>query len=336
MHKKILEKLYSGKNISYKESKKILSLIINKKISSEEITAFLISMKIKNEQPEEIAGAITAILNKAKFFPRPDYLFADIVGTGGDYKNSINISTISAFIASGCGIHIAKHNNKSISSISGSADLLEKIGIKYNMSAEKSRKCLDIDKICFLFAPQYHCVFKQVINIRKNLKTRTLFNVIGPLINPSKPPIILLGVYDAKLILPIAQTLKILKYKRAAIVHSGGMDEITLHSNIQVAELKNNNINLYSLSPEDFGLKYYPLDKLIINSVQENFDITLNILQGKGNIAHESVISANVALLLKLFGNENLRKNAMLALDNIRSGEAYLRIMSLVKKGKNE
>lgn len=334
---KILEILYKGKKINYKQSKYIFQLMLQDKLSKEQITAILISMKIRGEYYEEIAGAVSSILNKVKYFPKPDYPFADIVGTGGDCKNTINISTVSAFVAAGCGAKIAKHNNKGISSISGSSDILKKFGIDLYISAEQSRKSLDELGICFLFAPKYHSFFnKKIIEVRKILKTSTLFNILGPLINPAKPPLILIGVYNPKISFPIAQTLKLLKYQKALIVHSGGMDEITLHDDIQVVELKNEEIISYSLTANDFGLEPQSSKYLFVNSSEENYHTVSNILKGKGNFAQSSVVAANVALLLKLFGHENLKQNTCLALNEIQSGKPYTRMMSLVKRGQHE
>lgn len=335
MYQIILENLYQGKKIDYEQSCYLFQCIIKQKLTTEQISAALISMKVRGECFQEIAGAATIMLNKIKYFPRPKYLFADIVGTGGDYKNSINISTASAIVAAGCGIKVAKHNNKSISSISGSSDILELFGVNLDMSAEKSRKLLDKLGICFLFAPKYNDFFnKDILKVRNLLKTRTLFNIVGPLLNPAKPKIALIGVYSKKLLYPIAQTLKMLNYKRAAVIHSGGMDEVTLHDITQVVELKYNKIKSYSLSAEDFGLKHQSELLLKTKSIKENYEIISKLLQGKGDFIHESVIAANVALLLKLFGNENLRKNTCLALDEIRSGKPYIRMMSIVEQGR--
>lgn len=336
MYELILNNLYEGKKISYQDSYKLFSCVINEQLSTTQIAAMLISMKMKGEYYEEIAGAVDAMLKNIKYFPSPNYLFADVVGTGGDYKNSINISTISAIVAAGCGVKIAKHNNKSISSISGSSDLLKLFGLNLYMSPRKSRQLLDKLGICFLFSPAYNDIFdKRITEVRLALKTRTIFNIIGPLLNPAKPKLLLIGAYSDKLLLPIIQTVKFLKYKRVLAIHSGGMDEVTLYKKTHVIELKNNKIKRYSLYPEDFGLKYQSANLLTINSIKENYEITSNLLQGKGIFAHESVIAANVSLLLKLFGNEDLRKNTCLALDEIRSGNSYKRMISLVNKDKS-
>ncbi|CUR53670.1 Anthranilate phosphoribosyltransferase [Serratia symbiotica] len=328
----ILEKLYCAKSINQKESQQLFTAIVHGKLKDSQLAAVLISMKIRGEKLDEILGAVKALLAQAKPFPRPDYLFADIVGTGSDGTNSINISTASAFVAAACGVKIVKHGNQGISSRSGSSDLLTELGIPLNLSSQEARKILDHIGICFLFAPHYYSGFRHVMIVRQQLKTRTLFNILGPLINPARPPLALIGVYSSKLILPIAEAVRVLGYQRAAIVHGGGMDEVSIHSTTQVAEIKDNIIIRYSLTPQSFGLKSYPLKSLKGGTPKENCNIIIQLLKGKGNIAHISAIAANVALLLKLFGNEDLIENTQKALDIIYSGKAYMYITKLSKR----
>lgn len=329
----LFEKLFRAESMSQEESQQLFAAIVRGELEPSQLAAVLISMKVRGETPAEIAGAAQALLADAQHFPRPDYLFADIVGTGGDGPNSINISTASAFVAASCGVKVAKHGNRSVSSRSGSSDLLAAFGIRLDMSAEQSRLALDDLGVCFLFAPQYHTGFRHAMPVRQQLKTRTLFNVLGPLINPARPPLALIGVYSPELVLPIAQTLKVLGYQRAAVVHGGGMDEVAIHAPTQVAELNNGSIESYQLTPEDFGLNRYPLAALQGGMPEENRDILARLLQGKGETAHAAAVAANVALLLKLYGQENLRHNAQQALEMIHSGQAFDRVTALAARG---
>lgn len=329
----ILKHLYQGGRISREQSQQLFGAIIQGQLAPEQLAAALISMKVRGEYPEEIAGAAGALLADASPFPRPDYPFADIVGTGGDGSNSINISTASAIVAAGCGARVAKHGNRSVSSRSGSSDLLAAFGIRLDMPAVLSRQALDELGMCFLFAPQYHSGFRHAMPVRQLLKTRTLFNVLGPLINPARPPLALIGVYSPELVLPIAETLRVLGYQRAAVVHGGGMDEVALHAPTQVAELRDGAIESYTLSAADFGLSPQPAEALRGGSPEENRDILARLLQGKGEHAHESAVAANVALLLKLFGQENLRDNTHRAQEEIHSGAPYERVMALAARG---
>ncbi|CAK9885124.1 MAG: Bifunctional protein TrpGD [Candidatus Erwinia impunctatus] len=329
----VLEKLYQAEALTQDESHLLFSAIITGQLEPTKLAAALMAMKVRGEQPAEIAGAATALLEDARPFPRPDYLFADIVGTGGDGSNSINISTASALVASACGLKVAKHGNRSVSSKSGSSDLLAAFGINLDMSPADARQALDDLNVCFLFAPQYHSGFRHAMPVRQQLKTRTLFNVLGPLINPARPPLAVIGVYSPELVSPVAQTLKMLGYQRAAVVHGGGMDEIAVHSPTEVAELRDGKITHYQLTPEDFGLEFHPQESLAGGTPEENRDILTRLLQGHGEKAHEDAVAINVAMLLKMFGHEDLRENARQALDVIHSGKAYERVTALAARG---
>ncbi|AEO08632.1 anthranilate phosphoribosyltransferase [Buchnera aphidicola str. Ak (Acyrthosiphon kondoi)] len=325
----ILNKIYDSKSLTQEESYQLFKLISFGKITDIQLASILTAMRIRGESIEEITGAIYAFSEKMKFFPKPDYIFSDIVGTGGDNKNTINISTASAFVAAACGFKVIKHCNKKISSKSGSSDLLEKLNINLNASPEKSRQTLDELNICFLFAPKYHDGFKYSNNVRKNLKTKTIFNLLGPFLNPAVPPLTVIGVYNKKLIGPTVKILQNLKYTRGIIVHSDDTDEVTLFGTTYVSELLNKEIISYELQPESFGLKTHPKNRLKINSLEENHFIISQIMQGKGNRLHEELIAVNVALLLKVFGNENLKENTELALHKIRSGDVYKHIRNV-------
>ncbi|GKX49738.1 anthranilate phosphoribosyltransferase [Budvicia aquatica] len=329
----ILNKLYRAESLTQQESQTLFSSIARGELEPSQLAAVLISMKVRGETPDEIAGAAAAFLADAQPFPRPEYDFADIVGTGGDGTNSINISTASAFVAASCGISIAKHGNRSVSSRSGSSDLLAAMGIKLDMPAELSRKALDDLGVCFLFAPQYHTGFRHAMPVRQQLKTRTLFNVLGPLINPARPKKALIGVYSPELVRPIAETLKVLGYQQAAVVHGGGMDEVAIHAPTKVAELCDGKIECYELTNKDFGLQQHSLSELEGGSPEENRDILSRLLQGKGERAHASAVAANVALLLRLFGQDDLRINAQQAMEVIHSGVAFDRVTALAARG---
>ncbi|CAJ0991801.1 anthranilate phosphoribosyltransferase [Pantoea sp. Nvir] len=329
----ILEKLYQAQTLTQCESHQLFSAIINGQLESTQLAAALIAIKVRGESPQEIAGAASALLEDAKPFPHPTYAFADIVGTGGSNTNSINISTASAFVAAACGLKVAKHGNRSVSSKSGSFDLLAAFGINLDMSTDQARSALDNLNVCFLFAPRYHIGFRYTISVRRQLKTCTLFNVLGPLINPARPPLAVIGVYKPELLAPMAQALKVLgHYRRAVVVHCGGMDEITLHSKTYVTELWDDEITHYQLTPEDFGFGYHSKETLAGGTPEENRNILTALLQGNGQRAHEETVAANVAMLLKVFGYSDLRENAQRALQAIRSGHAYELIVSLAEK----
>lgn len=329
----IINKLYDQQDLSKNESQALFNQIIQGHVDPILMAAALTALKLKQETPDEISGAAQALLDNAAPFPRPDYDFADIVGTGGDGANTINISTTSAFVAAACGYKVAKHGNRGVSSKSGSSDLLDAFGINLAMSSSDTRAALDELGIAFLFAPQYHGGVKHAMPVRQAMKTRTVFNILGPLINPARPNIQLMGVYSADLVTPMARTMLKMGMKRAAVVHGSGLDEVAIHGTTQVAEIKDGQIIEYTLSPEDFGLKTYPLSAIEGGDPQENKRIITDILTGKGQPAHRAAVAVNVALLLRLFGNEDLSANAQQAMDVMQQGKAFELVEKLAQRG---
>lgn len=222
----LLEKLYGGHTLTTAESEILFNAIMSDALSNEQIAAMLIALKVRGETIDEVNGAVLAAMKNTKPFPTPDYPFADIVGTGGDGANTINISTASTIVAASCGAKVAKHGNRSVSGKTGSSDLLTALGVNIAMSPEQACKVLDDISICFLFAQQYHPGFKYVVPVRQALKTRTLFNILGPLINPARPKRQLLGVYSPELIEVYAKTIAQLGHEHTIIVHGSGLDEV--------------------------------------------------------------------------------------------------------------
>ncbi|MFV0448303.1 MAG: anthranilate phosphoribosyltransferase [Vibrio sp.] len=329
----IINKLYEQQSLTQSESQELFDHIIRGEMDPILMSAVLTALKIKGETPDEIAGAAKALLANANPFPRPDYDFADIVGTGGDGSNTINISTTSAFVAAACGVKVAKHGNRGVSSKSGSSDLLDSFGIDLAMSADDTLQALDDLGVAFLFAPQYHGGVRHAMPVRQTMKTRTIFNILGPLINPARPNIELMGVYSLDLVRPIAETMLQMGLKRAAVVHGSGLDEVAVHGETHVAEIKEGKIVEYTLTPQDFGLETYPLDAIRGGEPEENRAIITNILNGKGTPAQLAAVAVNVALLLRLFGKEDLKANAAQAIDVMNSGKAYELVQQLANRG---
>ncbi|SHF06430.1 anthranilate phosphoribosyltransferase [Vibrio gazogenes] len=328
----IIDKLFSQVSLSQQEAHTLFSQIIQGEMAPVLMAAMLTALKLKGETPEEISGAVQALLDNATPFPRPDYDFADIVGTGGDGANTFNISTTSAFVAAACGVKVAKHGNRGVSSKSGSSDLLDAFGIDLAMTPQATREALDELGVAFLFAPQYHGGVRHAMPVRQTLKTRTIFNILGPLINPARPNIELMGVYDPNLIQPIAQTMLKIGMKRAAVVHGSGLDEVAIHGPTRVAEIRDQTITEYLLTPEDFGLKTYPLSAIQGGTPEDNRQLIENLLTGKGTEAQMAAVAVNVALLLRLFGREDLKANAQQAIDIMKSGQAFQRVRQLAQR----
>ncbi|KGQ37692.1 anthranilate phosphoribosyltransferase [Gallibacterium genomosp. 1] len=319
----ILEQLFSGTSLSREQSNQLFSAIVQGELSNEQLAGALIALKLKGETVDEISGAVTALQAAAEPFPTPNYVFADIVGTGGDGANTINLSTASAIIAASMGTKVAKHGNRSVSSKTGSSDVLAALGARLDLDATTARKALDEIGICFLFAPQYHRGFKHAVPVRQALKTRTIFNILGPLINPAKPKHQLLGVYDEKLLQPYAETALTLGHQHSIVVHGAGLDEVALHAETQVAEIYQGKIERYTLTAEDFGLKPQPLDAIRGGEPEQNAQYIRALLQGKGEPAHVNAVAANTALLLRLFGYQDLKQTTQQVLEQIASGNAY-------------
>ena len=328
-HNQLLEQLYSGHLLSTSESTALFNAVIQGELSNEQIAAMLIALKVRGANTEEITGAVAASLQNAKAFPHPNYTFADIVGTGGDGQNTINISTVSAIVAASMGAKVAKHGNRSVSSKSGASDVLTALGVNVNVTPEQARQALDEIGVCFLFAQQYHSGFRHVAPVRAALKTRTIFNILGPLINPARPTYHLLGVYASELVKTYAETSVALGHQHSFVVHGSGLDEVALHGETQVAEIKNGKIEYFTLTPEDFGLKAQSLESLRGGEPQENAQYLTALLQGKGNAEHANAVAANTALLLKLFGHDDLKQNVQNVLAHLASGKAFETLQKL-------
>lgn len=320
---KLLDKLFANQALTQAESHALFSEVVKGNLSNEQLAAALIALKLRGETVEEIAGAATAALENANLFPTPDYPFADIVGTGGDGHNTINISTTAAFVAATMGYKIAKHGNRSVSSKSGASDVLTHLGINVGVAPQTARQALDEAGICFLFAPTYHSGFKYAAPVRQALKTRTLFNILGPLINPAHAKRQLLGVYSPELVKVYAETVKTLGCEHTIVVHGSGLDEVAIHGETQVAEIQNGQIEYYTLTPEDFGVPLYSLDDLKGGEPAENAEKITAILQGKGEIAHIDAVAVNVALLMKLFGKSDLKANVAEIKTTLASGKVF-------------
>ena len=328
-HNQLLEQLYSGHSLSTSESTALFNAVIQGELSNEQIAAMLIALKVRGANTEEITGAVAASLQNAKAFPHPNYAFADIVGTGGDGQNTINISTASAIVAASMGAKVAKHGNRSVSSKSGASDVLTALGVNVNVTPEQARQALDEIGVCFLFAQQYHSGFRHVAPVRAALKTRTIFNILGPLINPARPTYHLLGVYAPELVKTYAETAVALEHQHSFVVHGSGLDEVALHGETQVAEIKNGKIEYFTLTPEDFGLKAQSLETLRGGEPQENAQMLTALLQGKGKAEHANAVAANTALLLKLFGHDDLKQNVQNVLAHLASGKAFETLQKL-------
>jgi anthranilate phosphoribosyltransferase len=300
----MFEGLYQGTSLSQNQAYAIFNDVMRGDVDSTELTALLIALKIKGETSEEIAGAAAAMRDNAVLFERPNYAFSDLVGTGGDGHNTINISSAAAVVAASCGIKVAKHGNRSVSSKSGSSDLFSGFGLKLDMSPQTARECLDKAGLCFLAAPVYHTGVKYAMPVRLTLKTRTLFNVLGPLANPANPSHGVYGVYDHKLVPVYAQTLLNLGHDNALVVHGSGLDEIALHGKTQAVYVHNGKLKEFTISPSDFGISEMPLIAIKGDTPEYNVKAIRKVFNGEGETAHTHAIAINAASLLWLHNTD--------------------------------
>ncbi len=262
------------------------------------IASFLTALRIKGETVEEITGAAKVMREKVTRIKAPEYT-VDTCGTGGDMSHTFNISTTSALIVAACGVPVAKHGNRSVSSSCGSADVLEALGIKIDLEPQKVEKCLESTGFGFMFAPLFHPAMKYAIGPRREMGIRTVFNILGPLTNPAGAERQVLGVFNDKLTEPLASVLANLGVKHAFIVHGeDGLDEITNSDKTKISELKDGKIGTYFIAPEDFGFKRAKKQYLVGGNAEDNAKIMIDILEGKKGPKREIVIMNAAAALI--------------------------------------
>ena len=335
--KNILSTLVDGQDLEQETITAFFEQMLKGETDPILLASVLTALKMKGETPSEISGAAIAIKAAATAFPPQKNTVADCVGTGGDGANTINISTTAAVLAAACGLKIAKHGNRSVSSMSGSADLLEAFGVNLMMSPETASNCLDKANLCFLYAPAYHSGFKHAAAVRKAMGVRTLFNILGPLANPAYPNVMLLGVYTPELLMPMAEALQLTGVERAFVVYGSGLDEIALHGETQVVEINGEQLIERTISPQDFGLKNYSLEDIKGGTPQKNADIIKAILSGNGQEAHNAAVIINCAALLYLHDKaDSLKAAAQLASEVLKSGNGLATLGLLVSLSNEE
>lgn len=328
----ILERLYVGHSLDEAEAELLFTALVEGRLAEPSIAAMLVALRLKGESADELIGAARALRAADADFDRPDYLFADSCGTGGDCSGSINVSTTVAFVAAAAGLPVAKHGNRSFTSRCGSADVLEQLGAKLDISAERSRRVLDDTGVCFLFAPRYHPGLRHAGPARKALGVRTIMNVLGPCLNPAEPPVQLLGVADPRLIEPVSQTLAALGVERAMVVHGSGLDEIALHDETRAARLVQGEVELMTITPEEAGIERCPPDTLKGGGPEENADRLRELLMGRGSEVEIDIVALNTGALLATAGlAQNLREGTDLARQAIASGAAHDRLAAFVE-----
>ena len=297
----IINKILYKKNLNIEESMHIFNKIMSGELDDIKITSILIGLKLKGETKEEIIGAAKIMREKSLKIHSPENT-VDTCGTGGDMKDTLNISTSAAIVAASAGIKIAKHGNRSVSSKCGSADMLEYMGFKITSDTNELENSLTNQNFCFLFAQNHHSAMKNVINVRKNLGTRTIFNLLGPLTNPANAKIQLLGVYSKDLVSIHCDCLKELGSERALVVHGlDGLDEISLSDKTLINELKYNNINEFIFDPKDYGYDYIKIEEIKGGSADFNAFCFEDMINGN-NKPYQNIVAINAGAAIYLSG----------------------------------
>ena len=336
MIKEAIQILVSGRSLTAAEAASVMNEIMEGKATLVQLGGFLVAMRMKGETAEEITGLVSVMRAKALHVNTPEPVL-DIVGTGGDGTGTFNISTAASFVAAGAGIKIAKHGNRAASSRCGSADVLEALGIKIELTAEQVQKCIEQVGIGFMFAPAFHPAMKYVGAPRRELAIRTFFNILGPLANPANAEYQVIGVPDHKLVETLAGVLSYLNTKHALVVHgAGGMDEISISGESMVWEIKNKEIlPPYRISPENFGMKIAPTTEIQGGTPEENARILRSIFKGEKSPRRDIVILNAAAGMLTAERVNTIQQGITLASKVIDGGKALEKMEQLISFTKN-
>lgn len=332
MIKEITAKLIDGENLTYDEAISVMNKIMQGQSSHIQTAAFLTALSAKGETIEEITACAAGMRAHATPVTCKSDLM-EIVGTGGDGSNSFNISTTASLIIAAGGVKVAKHGNRAASSKSGSADCLEALGVKIDLSPETCIELLERIGICFFFAQKYHSSMKHVAPVRKELGLKTVFNILGPLTNPAAAKMQLLGVYSEELLEPLGQVLRRLGVRRGMVVYGQDqLDEISLSAPTTIFEFVDNNFSRYTIRPEDFGFPTCKKEDLLGGSPEENAQITLDILNGCQGPKREAVL-LNAGAGLYIAGKaKTLFKGVDLAATLVDSGAAKDKLEEFIRE----
>ncbi len=328
--KSFIGKVADGHSLSEKEASDAFELMMSGEAGEGQIAGFLMALRVRGETIEEITGAARTMRARATPVAAPPEAI-DVVGTGGDARGTYNISTCSALVVAACGVPVAKHGNRSVSSKSGAADVLEALGVNLAISPEKVSECIRVANVGFMFAPSHHAAMKHVMPARLGLATRTIFNLLGPLTNPAGARSQLLGVFSDHWVVPLAHVLKNLGSERGWVVHgSDGLDEMTTTGPTHIAELKDGKVSEFTLTPEDAGLAPASPDDLTGGDARENAEAILDVLAGKPGAFRDIVLLNTGAALVVAGKADDIKQGAELAAGAVDSGAARTALDQLV------
>jgi anthranilate phosphoribosyltransferase len=330
-----IQKLIEGTDLTYEESGAIMTEVMSGKATNSQTAAFLTALRMKGESVDELIAFASVMKGHChQIHPKVNGRLVDTCGTGGDKIKTFNVSTTAAFVIAGAGIPVAKHGNRAVTSKSGSADVLEKLGLNLTIKPQAIENIIEKVGVGFMFAPAFHPAMKYAAETRKEIGIRTIFNLLGPLTNPAGADAQLLGVYDQKLVVPIAFALKKLGCKEAMVVHGlDGLDEISTVGKTLIAHLKDDNVTKIELAPKDFGLSQAKAIDLQCLSAEESAETLFRILSGKKiGTAKADIVLVNAAAGIIVAGKaSDFKEGLLLAQKSITSGAAYAKLKSMVK-----
>lgn len=326
----LLRGVVQGKRLSQVEASTVFAALGAGDLTETETAALLAAMHARGEEAQEVAGAASAFRDAARSFPTVTFPLVDVVGTGGDGVGTINISTGAGIVAASMGIAVAKHGNRAVSSRTGAADVIGALGLPVDADPATAVELLARDHFCFLFAQAYHPAMRFVAPVRKALATPTIFNVLGPLLNPAQLTFQLMGVANPDILDMIAETMVHLDRKRALVVHGAGTDEIAVHGTTLVREATPRGVKAYEVTPEDLGLRTYELRDVLGGAPAENAQLLRDVFAGEGRPAHRDAIAVNAGALLYLAGPaDNLADGTAMALEHLASGAVARHLESM-------
>ncbi len=327
--KKFISIAAEGKDLSQKEAEEAMDVIMSGGATDSQIAGFLAFMRAKGETVDEITGFARIMRKKAALVPASKSA-VDIVGTGGDLANTFNISTTSSFVIAGAGLNVAKHGNRSVSSKSGAADVLEALGVNIKLTPAQASACMQNTGITFLFAQAFHSSMRFVGPARREMGVRTVFNILGPLANPALSDYILMGVYDEGLLEVMAKVLMNLGVKGAMIVYGNGLDEVTVSGETSVCEIRGSKLIKYSIKPEDYGMTRAPQSMITGGTPEENARITYDILSGREKGAKRDIVLINSGCAIYCTGAaSSIEEGIAMAKESIDSGAALTKLEKL-------
>lgn len=333
--KKLIEKLKNKNELTENEIISIVNSIEQNTFDKDEMKEFLLTMQEKTINANELFFFVNELYKKANKIDLGENLI-DVCGTGGDNTGTFNISTASMFVVAGAGVKIAKHGNKAVSSKSGSFDVLDELGIDITNCSSKAKETLEKTNIALLFAPMHHPVFKNIGEVRKEIGQKTIFNIMGPLLNPCGVKKQLIGIYDENMTELIAKTMQKKGITNGMVVNGSGLDEITINGTTKVTELKNNKITNYTITPEQFGIKQADIKDLVVKDKTESAKVIMSVLEGNDSPAADIVI-LNSAAAIYISGKANtLEEGVTKARESIKSGAALASLNKLREILKKE